>query len=145
MEFELDYYDSQTNDSNAKLSNLYSGGSHAKAPIPTATSLTSGKLMMQSRHKQKIIHQENYHTDIKQTKMPLIKGNPFQEEDDDELELRRFLPATPRDDLGLQEPRQLNLFRDSLRDLAPSVFQHQHQPTLTPAPPFIAPFIRDEG
>jgi len=76
--------------------------------------------------------------------MPLIKGNPFQEEDDDELELRRFLPATPRDDLGLQEPRQLNLFRDSLRDLAPSVFQHQHQPTLTPAPPFIAPFIRDE-
>ena len=101
---------------------------------------------MHSRHNQNIVYQENYHTDIKQTKIqPIYKGNHFQEEDDDELELRRFLPATPRDDLGLQEQRPLNLFRDSLRDLAPSVFQHQHQPTLTPAPPFIAPFNRDEG
>jgi hypothetical protein len=42
---------------------VYSG-SHAKIPIPTATSIISGK-MHQKRQNQKIKHQENYFTDMK--------------------------------------------------------------------------------
>jgi len=47
--------------------------------------------------------------------------NHFKEEDDDDdLELRRYLPATPRDD-DLSVPRPLNMFRDALNEVAPSI------------------------
>jgi hypothetical protein len=116
---------------------IYSG-SHAKMPIPTATSIVTGKL--QSRHNQMTKHQENYFTDMKHQKQSVAMKNHFEEEDD-ELELRRYLPATPRDDLDVVRP--INLFSDCLHDGAPSVLQHQQ--VLTPAPHYSTPFIRDEA
>jgi hypothetical protein len=46
----------------------------------------------------------------------------LEEEDDDDLELRRYLPATPRDDLEVARP--INLFSDCLQDGGPSVLHH---------------------